>query len=203
MSRPGLRGSFRIIGGEWRRRRLDFVTDRDVRPSPDRVRETLFNWLAPVISGAHCLDLFAGSGALGLEALSRGAASVVFVDHERAVIDRVQGHLDRLGATARARIIQSDAQQYLTRHVDQNREPFDLVFLDPPFRSGQIASLLSTLEGHLAENHRVYIESESPPPMLPPGWETLKSSRAGQVSFALVRFSPSPHTSAVSPESSP
>lgn len=199
MSRPGLRGNFRIIGGEWRRRRLDFVTDRDVRPSPDRVRETLFNWLAPVIHDARCLDLFAGSGALGLEALSRGAASVVFVDHERAVIERIQSHLERLGAGARAQMVQAEAQQYLGRH----RECFDLVFLDPPFRSGQIAPLLAVLESHLAENHRVYVESETPPPALPTGWKVLKSSRAGQVSFALVRFCPSPHNSMTPPENPP
>jgi 16S rRNA (guanine(966)-N(2))-methyltransferase RsmD len=115
VTRPAQRGSFRIIGGAWRRRRLDFVTDRDVRPSPDRVRETLFNWLAPVIEGARCLDLFAGSGALGLEALSRGASQVLFVDRERSVIERIRAHLGMLGAAARAELLQSDALQYLAR----------------------------------------------------------------------------------------
>ncbi|HXG29698.1 MAG TPA: 16S rRNA (guanine(966)-N(2))-methyltransferase RsmD [Nevskiales bacterium] len=185
----GLRGDFRIIGGAWRRRRFDFVTDRDVRPSPDRVRETLFNWLAPVIAQARCLDLFAGSGALGLEALSRGAAQVLFVDHERSVIERIRAHLATLGATARAQLLQAEAAQYLR----QGGGPFDIVFLDPPFRQGLVPPLLAQLPPLLAPDHRVYVETETPPPALPPGWETLKSARAGQVSFALVRFTANPH----------
>ncbi|MGH8453100.1 MAG: 16S rRNA (guanine(966)-N(2))-methyltransferase RsmD [Nevskiales bacterium] len=196
MARPAARGSFRIIGGEWRRRRFDFVTDRDVRPSPDRVRETLFNWLAPVIEGQRCLDLYAGSGALGLEALSRGAAQVVFVDRERSVIDRIRAHLSTLGAAARAELVQAEAIQYL----GQVKTGFDIVFVDPPFRQGQVPVLLQRLQPHLAADHRVYIETETPPPALPPGWEILKSARAGQVSYALVRFSPSPHNPATLPE---
>jgi 16S rRNA (guanine966-N2)-methyltransferase len=191
MLKPGQRGSFRIIGGEWRRRRFDFVTDRDVRPSPDRVRETLFNWLAPVIEGSRCLDLFAGSGALGLEALSRGAARVVFVDRERSVIERIGGHLDALGAAARAERVQADALQYLARAG----APFDIVFLDPPFRQGQVPILLPGLVPRLNARHYVYIETETPPPALPPGWETLKSARAGRVSYALARYRCNPHNS--------
>jgi 16S rRNA (guanine966-N2)-methyltransferase len=192
VAKPALRGNFRIIGGEWRRRRLDFVTDKDVRPSPDRVRETLFNWLSPVINGARCLDLFAGSGALGLEALSRGAAQVVFVDHERSVIERIRTHLNTLGAVARAELVQADVAQYL----GQVKGGFDIVFLDPPFRQGLVPPLLPQVLPHLAMDPRVYIETESPPPVLPEGWESLKSSRAGQVSYALVRFGASPHNPA-------
>jgi 16S rRNA (guanine966-N2)-methyltransferase len=187
----GLRGDFRIIGGAWRRRRFDFVTDRDVRPSPDRVRETLFNWLAPVIAEARCLDLFAGSGALGLEALSRGAAQVLFVDREPSVIERIRAHLATLGALPRARLLQVEAAHYLR----QGGEPFDIVFLDPPFRQGLVPLLLPQLVPRLAARHWVYIETESPAPALPAGWEKLKSGRAGQVSFALVRFTPEPHNS--------
>ncbi|MGH8457797.1 MAG: 16S rRNA (guanine(966)-N(2))-methyltransferase RsmD, partial [Nevskiales bacterium] len=168
----------------------------DVRPSPDRVRETLFNWLAPVIEGQRCLDLYAGSGALGLEALSRGAAQVVFVDRERSVIDRIRAHLSTLGAAARAELVQAEAIQYL----GQAKAGFDIVFVDPPFRQGQVPVLLPRLVPHLAADHRVYIETEIPPPALPPGWEILKSARAGQVSYALVRFSPSPHNPATLPE---
>ncbi len=187
--KSALRGDFRIIGGEWRRRRLAFVTDRDVRPSPDRVRETLFNWLAPMIAGTRCLDLFAGSGALGLEALSRGAAHAVFVDRERSVIEKIRAHLTSLGGASRAELTQADAAQYLR----QTSGSFDIVFLDPPYRQGLVASLLEQLSARLSADHRVYIETETPPPALPPGWEILKSARAGQVSFALVRFMPSPH----------
>jgi 16S rRNA (guanine966-N2)-methyltransferase len=189
VAKPAQRGSFRIIGGEWRRRRFDFVTDRDVRPSPDRVRETLFNWLAPVIAGQRCLDLFAGSGALGLEALSRGAAHAVFVDRERSVIDKIRAHLGVLGAAARADLVQAEAAQYL----GQAKAGFDIVFVDPPFRQGLVPGLLPRLVPYLAADHRVYIETEIPPPALPPGWEILKSARAGKVSYALVRFTPSPH----------
>ena len=187
----GKRGSFRIIAGEWRSRRFDFVTDRDVRPSPDRVRETLFNWLAPVIEGTRCLDLYAGSGALGLEALSRGAAQVVFVDHEAAVVSRIRQHLQTLGAGSRAEVVQTDAAQYLARAG----RVFDIVFLDPPFEKGLIAPTLERLGGLLKPGHRVYIESEIPPPALPQGWEPLKFSRAGRVASSLVSFSPTKHNS--------
>ncbi len=190
--KSALRGDFRIIGGEWRRRRFDFVTDKNVRPSPDRVRETLFNWLAPVIHGTRCLDLFAGSGALGLEALSRGAAQVVFVDRERSVIESIRTHLNTLGATDCAELVQSEAAQYL----GQVKGSFDIVFLDPPFRQGQVPLFLPQVLPYLATDHRVYIETETPPPALLEGWEALKSSRAGQVCYALVRFGPSPHNPA-------
>lgn len=189
MKKPGLRGDFRIIGGAWRRRRLDFVTDRDVRPSPDRVRETLFNWLAPVIKGARCLDLYAGSGALGLEALSRGAGQVVFVDRERSVIERIRAHLITLGGMGRAQLVQTEAEQFLR----QAPTAFDIVFLDPPFRQQRVPVQLEHLPAWLGDDHRVYIETETPPPPLPPGWETLKSAHAGQVSYTLVRRAPSPH----------
>src|SRR5699024_7954428 len=107
------RGTLRIIGGDWRGRRLSFPDLPGVRPSPDRLREALFNWLSPFIEGAHCLDLFAGSGALGLEALSRGAGEVAFVDCSRKVLEAVQQHLDRLGGAERGSTCCSDARQYL------------------------------------------------------------------------------------------
>ena len=199
MARNAQRGSFRIIGGEWRRRRLDFVTDLEVRPSPDRVRETLFNWLAPVIEGARCLDLYAGSGALGLEALSRGAASVTFVDREPRVIAKITEHLELLGGRERATLLITDAQRYLADAQGQ----FDVVFVDPPFRDGLIEPALQALRHVLSPGHRVYVESETPPPALPAGWDKLKSARAGQVSFALVRLGTSPHNPADSAADSP
>ena len=148
------RGSFRIIGGQWRGRRFDFVDDGSVRPSADRVRETLFNWAAPVIREAHCLDLFAGSGALGLEALSRGAASVVFVDKQPAVTRGIAGHLNTLGAEAE--LHNDDALHYL----DNTQDRFDLVFVDPPFRQGLIVDLFKRLAGRMNETGYLYLEAE-------------------------------------------
>ncbi|MGH7247424.1 MAG: 16S rRNA (guanine(966)-N(2))-methyltransferase RsmD [Pseudomonadota bacterium] len=181
----GYRNQFRIIGGQWRRRRLGFPGLPGIRPSPDRVRETLFNWLRDVLPGAHCLDLFAGSGALGLEARSRGAASVLFVDREPRVIETLRTHLAVLHATG-CEVLRCDALAFL-------REPartFDLVFLDPPFDSPLLASAAAALEqgGWLAERAHVYMEYPlGARPELPAGWEFVRESRAGRVGFGLAR----------------
>jgi 16S rRNA (guanine966-N2)-methyltransferase len=157
-----------------------------IRPTPDRVRETLFNWLQHVIAGSRCLDLFAGSGALGLEALSRGAGQVVFVDRERAVIEQLRQTLTVLGATG-ARLISLDAQHYL----DGDAQPFDVVFLDPPFTAEYLPQICATLEarGWLAARAYIYIEQRSQvgPPALPAGWNLLKSGRAGEVGYHLAQ----------------
>jgi 16S rRNA (guanine966-N2)-methyltransferase len=186
MSNPGrgYRNEFRIIGGNWRRRRLQFPALPGIRPSPDRVRETLFNWLQGWLPGARCLDLFAGSGALGLEALSRGAARCVFVDHERAVIDTLRAHLATLSAQG-ADLIQSDALVYLSGPA----QPFDLVFLDPPFASDLLSLTLARLssDGWLAPGARVYMECPAGHmPALPAGWVMLREARAGNVAFGLA-----------------
>src|ERR1700723_2989518 len=123
---PG-RNSVRIIGGAWRGRRVHFPDMPALRPTPDRVRETLFNWLQHSLAGTRCLDLFAGSGALGLEALSRTAREVVFVDKAAAVAESLREELERLGGTARARVLQTTAERYL----GTPGEPFDVIFLDP------------------------------------------------------------------------
>jgi 16S rRNA (guanine966-N2)-methyltransferase len=174
----------RIIGGSWRSRRIQFPDLPGLRPSPDRVRETLFNWLAPLIEGSRCLDLYAGSGALGLEALSRGAARVCFVDADRRAIDALRDNLERLGAD-RAQLVEADALHFL-RGAPQ---PHDIAFLDPPFRQGLLADGLQRLaQGWLTANARVYIEMEAEAelPELPPGWEVLRSKRAGQVCYSLL-----------------
>lgn len=177
------RGSFRIIGGQWRGRRLEFVDDGTVRPSTDRVRETLFNWAAPFVRGARCLDLFSGSGALGLEALSRGAAEVVFVDTQPAVIRRIRQHLAQLEATAQ--VHQGDALSYL----NQPGPAFDLVFLDPPFRQGLLPSVLAVLTGHLAPGSRIYLEAEKGLDLeIPAGYEILKRKIAGQVGYHWLAY---------------
>lgn len=181
------RNQLRIIGGEWRSRRLDFPDVEGLRPTPDRVRETLFNWLMPVIQGARCLDLFTGSGALGLEALSRGAAEVVMVDRDPRVIATLRGHLQLLKAE-RATLLQQSALDYL----QGTATPFDLVFLDPPFRQGLLEPALQLLSAHgwLAPGARLYIEQESEqtPVTLPEDWEILRELKAGQVLCRLVRI---------------
>ncbi len=157
-----------------------------IRPTPDRVRETLFNWLQHDIAGSRCLDLFAGSGALGLEALSRGAAQVVFIDREHAVIERLRATLAGLGARG-AELEQGDALRFL----ESEPRPFDIVFLDPPFDLDLLPAACSALErrGWLAPRALVYLESPAAggAPALPANWELLKSGRAGEVGYHLAR----------------
>jgi 16S rRNA (guanine966-N2)-methyltransferase len=175
----------RIIGGEWRGRKLRFPDVEGLRPTTDRVRETLFNWLQPVIHGARCLDLFAGSGALGLEALSRGAANVCFVDSDRRAVQSLKDNLALLQDQA-GTVVQADALTYLKA----GPQPFDIVFLDPPFRKELLQPCLELLysEGWLADNARLYIEVEQElgEPELPPGWEWQRSKKAGQVVYGLA-----------------
>lgn len=180
------RNELRIIGGAWRGRRVKFPDIAAIRPTPDRVRETLFNWLQHDVAGSRCLDLFAGSGALGLEALSRGARQVVFVDRERAVIAHLRETLSMLGAQG-AELRALDASRYL----ESPPEPFDIVFLDPPFANEIIPALCATLEdrGWLAPRAHVYIEqpAKAGPPALPGSWILLKSGRAGEVGYHLAQ----------------
>jgi 16S rRNA (guanine966-N2)-methyltransferase len=180
----GYRDEFRIIAGHWRRRKLKFPPLPGIRPSPDRVRETLFNWLRERIEGARCLDLFAGSGALGLEALSRGAAQVVFVDQERAAVEALRAHLDSLHAVGGEAYL-SDALAWL----GSAPKPFDLVFLDPPFDSELLPQALAALgRGWLQPRALVYMEYPADrPPLLAPSWQVWRESRAGRVGFSLVQ----------------
>ncbi len=182
------RNELRIIGGEWRSRRVKFPDVAAIRPTPDRVRETLFNWLQHDIAGSRCLDLFAGSGALGLEALSRGAAHVVFVDREHAVIEQLRATLLMLDARA-AQVEQRDALRFL----DSAPHPFDIVFLDPPFDQGLLPEVCSALEnrGWLTPGAFIYLESpaHAGSPVVPPTWTLMKSGRAGEVGYHLARRS--------------
>ena len=174
----------RIIAGTWRGRRLSFAPVPGLRPTPDRVRETLFNWLSPVVRGARCLDLYAGSGALGLEAASRGAAEVVLVDNDPQVVAALGRQLESLGAQ-QVRVVQADVQQWLSGAVSQ----FDIVFLDPPFRRQLLAPCVQLLEsrGWLSAQARIYIEAEKGlAPELPDNWELLRSKLAGQVGYHLA-----------------
>jgi 16S rRNA (guanine966-N2)-methyltransferase len=181
----------RIIGGSWRGRTWRFP-EGDIRPTPDRVRETVFNWLAPQIAGAHCLDLFAGSGALGLEALSRGAARAVFVEQSAESVRELRRTVALWGGepAAAAQIHLMDANAFLSGR----REPFDVVFLDPPFAAGLLGPVATGLEtgNWLAPAALIYAEapaSEGLPP-LPASWNLLRSGRAGEVGYHLLRRTP-------------
>lgn len=182
-------GAVRIIGGVWRGSKLPVPERSGLRPTPDRVRETLFNWLAPVIAGSRCLDLFAGTGALGLEAASRGAGEVLLVERDPAAVAALRSHVERLRAS-QVRIHAGDALDLLRQPPAQ---PFNLVFLDPPYDAGLLAPALAAVRAShwLAPGALVYCEwpPAQPPPLAQPPW---RSGRAGSVQFALYRTEPDP-----------
>ncbi|HKB73552.1 MAG TPA: 16S rRNA (guanine(966)-N(2))-methyltransferase RsmD, partial [Burkholderiales bacterium] len=170
----------RIIGGLWRSRIIEFPDAEDLRPTPDRVRETLFNWLGRDLTGMACLDLFAGSGALGFEALSRGAAAVVMIEKNPAALRALRDNARKLDATGLT-VVRGDALEF----VRSARSRFDVVFVDPPYRLGMQVAALGLLRGLLAEGGRVYVESDAvfEPPR---GWAIFRRSRAGNVHFHLL-----------------
>lgn len=184
--RGGGAGQIRIIGGLWRGRKLPVPDSAGLRPTTDRVRETLFNWLAPDIQGARCLDCFAGSGALGLEALSRHAASATLLELERPVAQQLEKNLATLGAKT-GRVINVNTLQFLA----QGGEPHDLIFIDPPFRKGLLEQTIAQLEtqGWLAESALIYVESEVEHglPPVPVSWQLWREKIAGQVAYRLYR----------------
>jgi 16S rRNA (guanine966-N2)-methyltransferase len=188
MTERSRRDAVRIIAGRWRRRTIRFPDVPDLRPTPDRVRETLFNWLGQDLHGLRCLDLFAGSGALGFEAASRGAAEVVMTESNAAACRALMDNARQLDA-AQVRIVKLDALEFLS----QSGTPFDVVFLDPPFRQGVSADLLRRVGSRLAQGGRVYVESGTP--FAPPeGWSPYRSSRAGQVHYCLIEKNPEKET---------
>jgi 16S rRNA (guanine966-N2)-methyltransferase len=178
--------TLRIIGGEWRGRRIRFPGKGGIRPTPDRVRETLFNWLAAAVPGARCLDLFAGSGALGLEALSRGAREATFVELNRENAARLRETVALL-APGRASVVQADARAWLAGPA----AAYDIAFLDPPFEAGLLEAALEALAGRgwLAPEAFVYLEmpAKSGEPALPAGWILHRTGRAGAVGYHLAR----------------
>jgi 16S rRNA (guanine966-N2)-methyltransferase len=183
--------TLRIIGGTWRGRTWRFP-EGEIRPTPDRVRETLFNWLAPGIAGARCLDLFAGSGALGLEALSRGAGRVVFVEKAANPARELRETLALWGGVpaAAAQVHGVDASSFLAGQA----EVFDVVFLDPPFAAGLLAASAARLETGqwLAPAALIYAECSAREslPAMPVGWTVAKTGRAGEVGYHLLRRTP-------------
>lgn len=173
----------RIIGGRWRRRQLAIAPVEGLRPTPDRVRETLFNWLGQQLDGLHCLDLFAGSGALGFEAASRGAAQVTLVEADARAARQLLAHCETLGAGATVQVVRGDALNFL-RDARPDRT-FDLVFLDPPYALGLLPQCLAALPRRLAPEARVYLE-DAVPLATPPGWALLRQGRAGRVHYGLL-----------------
>lgn len=183
----GPRGWVRIVGGSLRGRRLPVPELPGLRPTPDRVRETLFNWLAPEIEGARCLDLFAGTGALGLEAVSRGAARVLLVDRSPRIVAHLTALTAQLGVSDQVTCARADGLELLARTPDR----FDVVFLDPPFGAGLLVPACGRLaeRGLVAPGGTVYLETEldAADLALPPGWALHRSGRAGDVRYYLAR----------------
>jgi 16S rRNA (guanine966-N2)-methyltransferase len=182
-------GRLRLIGGEFRRRLLPVLDSPGLRPTPDRVRETLFNWLATATPGARVLDLFAGTGALGLEAISRGAREALFIERDVRVAQALSSNLDTLGAAQRGRVITDDALAFLAAPPADDNPPFTLVFLDPPFRQQLAQPCCERLErGWLAEEAYIYVETESElAPQVPDSWQLHREVRAGDSTGRLYR----------------
>ena len=179
-------GQLRIVAGNWRSRLLQIADVPGLRPTSERIRETLFNWLATLIQDARCLDLCAGTGALGLEALSRGAGELVFVEQSAAAFKTLRNNISLLGAT-NTEVLNVDARHYLS---GPSAKPFDIVFLDPPFAADlydELCRLLSE-QRWLADDARIYIEMDKDLPelCLPNDWRVLKNKTAGKVRYMLA-----------------
>jgi len=191
------RQSLRIIGGEWRGRKIPFATVAGLRPTQDRVRETLFNWISGPVPGASCLDLFAGTGALGLEALSRGAKQVDFVDLSVVATNTLNDNLKQLPMTAgqAAKVAQMSGFDWLRNYkaqaaIDEQVNTYDLVFLDPPFALALMQDMLSAVFDSQCLSSKAMIYVEQPQPLtdlvLPQGWTLHRSKKAGQVFYGLL-----------------
>ena len=189
-SRSAASGSVRIIAGRWRGSKLPVASAPGLRPTSDRARETLFNWLQPMLPGARVLDLFAGSGALGLEALSRGAREALLVERDPALAQSLRDTCARLDAGDAATVLRADALELLRAPLHGR---FDLVFLDPPFDSGAWDAALERLGPWVADEAWLYIESPSATPAAPgAGWRLHRESSTRDARHALFRRAPAP-----------
>lgn len=183
------RNELRIIGGLWRSRKIFFPDVEGLRPTPDRVRETLFNWLKAEIVGAHCLDLFSGSGALSFEALSRGAGKAVLVEEDKDAFECIQ----QSAATLQAKKLEMHQQDCLVflKNEQRNSSPFDIIFVDPPYAKKLLPTCFKLIDIHhwLKQSGLIYFESETPitEQDLPNTWKILKAKRAGNVYYHLVQ----------------
>ncbi len=182
-------GQIRIIAGQWRGRKLKVLNSEGLRPTTDRVKETVFNWLNPYLNQSHCLDLFAGSGGLGFEALSRFAAFTTFVEKDAAAAKQLKTNLHLLELSSeQAKLINQDALQFLNQRPG---EAYDVVFIDPPFRKNLLQPSCELLNnnGWLKSDSLVYLEfeSEGGAPSLPSNWHCIKQKQAGQVNYRLYQ----------------
>lgn len=174
------RNKIRIISGQWRRRQIEFPDGEGLRPTPDRLRETLFNWLGQELTGLNCLDLFAGSGALGFEAASRGAIKVTMIELSRSAYQALQANKQVLSASS-TQIINSDARQFLSRDA----QLYDVIFVDPPFASSLASEILPLLLNRLTPDGLVYLECNTLPDLA--GWQIHRQGKAGQVQYLLLK----------------
>lgn len=182
-SRAATTNQVRIIGGTWRRHTISFPDVEGLRPTPDRVRETLFNWLGQTMEGKTCLDLFAGSGALGFEALSREARQVVMVERDSLVLRALKENAQKLGAD-KLELVPGDGLEFLKR----DRRRFDVIFLDPPFGHGLVQQVLTVADKNLAQDGLIYVESEAPIDALFE-WDVWRHGKAGNVYYGLLKRS--------------
>jgi 16S rRNA (guanine966-N2)-methyltransferase len=182
-------GKIRLIGGRWRGTRLSVPTLAGLRPTSDRVRETLFNWLMPALPGARVLDLFAGSGALGLEAVSRGAASAVLVECDRGLVKALRDTTSRLQGGEAIQVIEADAQAWLRGQGQAgDGAGFNIAFVDPPFSAGLWEAALTGLSALMAPDAWLYVESPADiAPTLPPGWQLHREGRTREARYAVYR----------------
>lgn len=184
-----------MIGGKWRGRKINFDEAEGLRPTTDRIRETVFNWLQPYVAQSHCLDCFAGSGILGFEALSRGAASVVFLEQNQKTVNNLMRNTEALGAE-NVELYHFDALQWLARQENNKREgdkkTFNLIFLDPPFATDLLAETCVRLNKseYLAKDAIIYLEHNIESKInLPDNWRCLKQKKTGQVAYKLLHCS--------------
>lgn len=187
-SKASTKNQLRIIGGQWRGRKLAIADIDGLRPTGDRIRETLFNWLMPVIKESVCLDLFAGSGALGLEALSRGAKSVLLLEKHPRAADTLRQHCQTLG-TDQAQLITTDSLLWL-KEKPARGDKIDIAFIDPPFAANLWDSAIAALEqsGLLAEDAWIYIEAPKTTPITcPANWQLHREKHAGQITYRLYQ----------------
>ena len=187
MSNKANKGSFRIISGEYKGRKFEFMPSLDLRPTPDRLRETLFNWLGQSIDGKTCLDLFAGTGSLGLESLSRGADKIIFVEKNSNHLDKIKEYIKSLKANGDISVIHDDVLTWL----DETNDNFDLIFVDPPFHQDLAKKVLSKIRTNslLANLGNIYLEVEKELDLnfLNGYWEVIKETKSGKKKYLLLK----------------
>ena len=187
MSNKAIKGSFRIIAGKYKGRKFEFIPSDDLRPTPDRLRETLFNWLGQILGNKNCLDLFAGTGSLGLESLSRGADKVTFVEKNSHHLNKIKKYVESLKADEDVFVIKKDVLSWL----DETTHEFDLIFVDPPFYRKLAEKVLLKIKTNalLSNFGKVYLEVEKELDLnfLVKGWDIIKETKSGEKQYLLIK----------------